>query len=81
VRTCARHAAVLRVTEESQIGEEASRLLSVSVSLQRSQARAIHHRAAQAVQSTLGARPLAMSGFIGRRDLLTAATVDRIADI
>ena len=84
LRTCARRAAALRV-DESQIGEEASRLLRyyrqrVSVSLQRSQARAIHHRAARAVQSTLGARPLAMSGFIGRGDLLTAAAVDRIAD-
>ena len=86
LRTCAQRAAALRVSDESQIGEEASRLLRyyrqrVSVSLQRSQARAIHHRAARAVQCTLGARPLALSAFVGRGDLFTATASGRVIDI
>jgi hypothetical protein len=37
----------------------------VSISLQRSQARAIHHREARAVQSSTGARPLSIQdGFV-----------------
>jgi hypothetical protein len=48
---CARHAATLRVRDESLIGAESSRLLRyyrqrISVSLQRNQARSIHHRSA-----------------------------------
>lgn len=75
---CAQRSAGLRVSDESQVGEEAARLLRfyrqrISVSLQRSQARAVHHRSARAVQSTLGARPLAMSGFVSRIDLFTTA--------
>ena len=78
LRTCAQRAAALRVSDDSQIAEEASQLLRyyrqrISVSLQRSQARAIHHRSARAVQSTLGARPLPYSGFVGRGDLFTIA--------
>jgi hypothetical protein len=78
LRMCAQRAAGLRVSDESQVGEEAARLLRfyrqrISVSLQRCQARAVHHRSARAVQSTLGARPLAMSGFVSRIDLFTTA--------
>ncbi len=78
LRMCAQRAAALRVSDESQVADEASRLLRyyrqrISVSLQRSQARAVHHRSARAVQSTLGARPLAMSGFVSRVDLFTIA--------
>jgi hypothetical protein len=61
----ARRGATSRVQDESLIGEEASQLLyyyrqQSLVSLERSQARSIHHRSARAVQSTLGARPLAL---------------------
>ncbi len=85
LRMCARRTAALRVADEGQVGEEASRLLTyyrqrISVSLQRSQARAIHHRSARAVQSTLGARPLALSGFVGRGDLYMIAGAGRISE-
>jgi hypothetical protein len=72
---CARRAAASRVRDDALVGAEASRLLCyyrqrLSVSLQRSQARAIHHRSARAVHSTLGAGPLALpSGFVGQGDL------------
>jgi hypothetical protein len=59
----------------------ASRLISyyrsrVSISLQRSQARAIHHRAARAVQSSTGARPLSIQDdFVRSADLYTVTGV------
>jgi hypothetical protein len=64
---CARRAAELRAGGLGSV-PMASRLISyyrsrVSISLQRSQARAIHHRAARAVQSSTGARPLSPSGW------------------
>ncbi len=77
LRTCARRAAASRARDDSMIDAEASRMLSyyrqrISVSLQRSHARTIHHRSARAVYSTLGARPLARaSGYISRADLYT----------
>jgi hypothetical protein len=77
LRECARCAAISRVQDESFIGAEASRSLyycrqRISVSLQRSQARSIHHRSAQAIYSTLGARPLALlSRLVSRGDLFT----------
>ena len=85
LRMCARRTAALRVADEGQVEEETSRLLTyyrqrISVSLQRSQARAIHHRSARAVQSTLGARPLALSGFVGRGDLYMIAGAGRISE-
>jgi hypothetical protein len=62
-------------------GPLASRLICyyrsrVSISLQRSQARAIHHRAARAVQSSTGARPLSVQdGFVRSADLYTVTRV------
>jgi hypothetical protein len=48
----------------------------VSISLQHSQARAIHHRAAKAVQSSTGARPLSVQdGFVRSADLYTVTRV------
>jgi hypothetical protein len=67
--TCARRAAELRAGGLGPV-PVASRLICyyrsrVSISLQRSQARAIHHRAARAVQSSTGARPLSVQdGFV-----------------
>jgi hypothetical protein len=50
----------------------------VLISLHRSQARAIHHRAARAVQSLTGARPLLVQdGFVRSADV---HTVTRVGD-
>jgi hypothetical protein len=69
LRTCTRRAAELRAGGLGSV-PMASRLISyyrsrVSISLQRSQVRAIHHRAARAVQSSTEARPLSVQdGFV-----------------
>jgi hypothetical protein len=59
------------------IGAQASWLLSyyrqrISISLQRSRAQSIHYQLARAIQSTLGARCLAIpSRFVSQGDLFT----------
>ena len=78
--TCARRAAELRIggLDPRQL---TSRLLCfyrqrVSVALQRSQARAVHHRAARAVLSSSGARGLpAPDGYVRSVDLHTLSRV------
>jgi hypothetical protein len=78
--TCARRAAELWAGGLGSV-PMASRLISycrsrVSISLQRSQARAIHHRAARAVQSLTKARPLSVQdGFVRSADLYTVAGI------
>ena len=78
--TCARRAAELRMGGLDSC-PLAARLLCfyrqrVSVTLQRSQARAVHHRAARAVFSSSGARPLAAPDtFVRTVDLHTLSRV------
>jgi hypothetical protein len=78
--TCARRAAELRAGGLRPV-PVASRLICyyrsrVSISLQRSQARAIYHTAARAVQSSTGARPLSVQdGFVRSADLYTVTRV------
>jgi hypothetical protein len=78
--TCAGRAAELRAGGLGSV-PIASRLISyyrsrVSISLQRSQARAIHHRAARAVQSSTNARPLSVQdGYVRSADLYTVTRV------
>jgi hypothetical protein len=78
--TCARRAAELRAGGLGSV-PMASKLISyyrsrVSISLQRSQARAIHHRAARAVQSSTGARPLSVQdGFVRSANLYIVTRV------
>jgi hypothetical protein len=78
--TCARRAAELWAGGLGSV-PMASRLISyywsrVSISLQRSQTRTIHHRAARAVQSLTGARPLSVQdGFVRSADLYTVTRV------
>jgi hypothetical protein len=79
--TCARRAAELRAGGLGSVSM-ASRLISyywsrVSISLQRSQTRAIHHRAARAVRSSTEARPLSVhDGFVRSAKLYTVTRVD-----
>jgi hypothetical protein len=80
--TCARRDAELWAGGLGSV-PMASRLISyyrsrVSISLQRSQARAIHHRAARAVQSSTEARLLSVQdGFVRSADLYTVTRVLR----
>ena len=78
--TCARRAAELRMGGLDS-APLASRLLCyfrqrVSVSLQRSQARAVHHRAARAVERSVGLRAqIVQDGHVRTADLHTLARV------
>ena len=78
--TCARRAAELRMGGLDS-APTASRLLCyfrrrVSVSLQRSQARAVHHRAARAVQQSVGrAAQVVQDGHVRTADLHTLSRV------
>jgi hypothetical protein len=79
--TCARRSTELRAGGLGPVPLASTGLICyyrsrVLISLQRSQARAIHHRAARAVQSSIGARPLSVQdGFVRSPDLYTVTRV------
>jgi hypothetical protein len=78
--TCARRAAELRMGGLDS-APMASRLLCyfrhrVSISLQRSQARAVHHRAARAIERLVGLEaPVIQDGHVRTADLHTLSWV------